>query len=717
MTSYNPPPYQLCLCLLSVPMAAGLREPSALQYLSAAPPPPKVKICTSNSFVTLGTPRSQQIISTMAPTTRSKHAHSFVHQSHQVKPRLYSEMPSEENSFQPDLGVPQSNDIAPTMRSKRTNVSVDEPRRVKPRFHSKTPSPENSFQPDLGVSPSNDIHSLTTSSPGTSRSLSKKKKEWWSPEDKIPWLKLCKKGATLDELSEAFPDRKTQSLKDSYQYFKPKQFKAGKAAPHGGAAWTNLDIEILRSLRRRGESLKDASKNFPHRSYAAVAQISSKLNRSQLPPILCVSPPDPSEVAHFLVHSKWTNQMKITLIVLRKYLDKPWDFIHKILPSEYCHAYLDLPDALNLLFWTHQDNTTLTQLVAENPSPCWGEIARKLGRTPSSCQMHWSDGVCDAELSKRRQSPMLEFPKRHLEATWTVSDQRDLVASRTLLEPESWESIASRLNRTTLACNNQYWKIRNMAGQFKPWETENSLGNGGCTLLSEVSDQFTCRKCGQRTRVSREDHELFCGAGTGTLDCIDCGKNFKQENFLIQHYAVIHQCDIRKEGVEARWAERNPHLLLPLDLNNGYGLRLTRRAIVSGDGADRDIQKLWIDYTHTPEKVGNVEAKAKLLSAYRADFYRLFKTTPLRFHAHVSDINPSSVFSLIQTILQNAPKKLWGQLLPKEHARLYQSEGSFAYTPGTYGSAYGPGAHTSPIVKFRDTASGKAYSDNELRCF
>jgi hypothetical protein len=90
---------------------------------------------------------------------------------------------------------------------------------------------------------------------------------------------------------------------------------------------------------------------------------------------------------------------------------------------------------------------------------------------------------------------------------------------------------------------------------------------------------------------------------------------------------------------------------------------------------------------------------------YTKEFEMLFKTTPVRYHSHTSNVCPNNLHSLLQAIAIF-------RTTTDKHERFYQNRISpnFACTVGVYGAGYGASARNSPVAMFRKTAAGVPYT-------
>ena len=164
-----------------------------------------------------------------------------------------------------------------------------------------------------------------------------------------------------------------------------------------------------------------------------------------------------------------------------------------------------------------------------------------------------------------------------------------------------------------------------------------------------------------------------------------------------------HGINLRTRNIRELFKEQYNQRLPHPDMNNSFGLWLTRRSVLSGNASNTQISQLWNDFTLAPSSFQGPKLAA-LHKSFRVEFRKLFGSTPISFHSHVSDIVPSTISSILQMLKEYSPAKSQDAILSAQ-----KDNPKFAVLYGSFGAAYGPGAYQCVVPSYRSSAAGQPH--------
>ncbi|KAL8758168.1 MAG: hypothetical protein Q9184_004009 [Pyrenodesmia sp. 2 TL-2023] len=182
--------------------------------------------------------------------------------------------------------------------------------------------------------------------------------------------------------------------------------------------------------------------------------------------------------------------------------------------------------------------------------------------------------------------------------------------------------------------------------------------------------------------------------------CLLCGKEINTDAAAVSHYKSRHDININQACTASDILRRyHPESFPELDLNQGYGLLLTRQDVLRHE-IDPTIRELALRYHNTPALI--MHDSRNILQGHRNAFFRFFECHPISLHSHVSDAtNPQLLGSLI-VHLQH-----WSS--PPEHSPPPpppMTAPRLAVMAGSYGAGYGSLAYHTVVERMQTVACG-----------
>jgi hypothetical protein len=242
-------------------------------------------------------------------------------------------------------------------------------------------------------------------------------------------------------------------------------------------------------------------------------------------------------------------------------------------------------------------------------------------------------------------------------------------------------------------------------------------------LVYTMPAEQQCRRCGQTAKqvntTKRGElciHERMCpGKGVfgeiiGTpLRCAMCPtKSTMTIGSLEKHYRSKNKINLRTTNIKDLFKEQYNERLPHPDMNNSYGLWLTRRSVLSGNASDTEISQLWSDFTLAPSSFQGPKL-ATFHKNFRVRLRKLFGgSTPISFHAHISDVVPSTISSILRMLKEYSPAE-YRAILPAQ-----KDNPKFAVLDGSFGAAYGPGVYQCVVPTYRSSAAGQPHPVMEI---
>lgn len=537
--------------------------------------------------------------------------------------------------------------------------------------------------------------------------LTNPKRPWSEKEDRALTTHQ-EAGLTWRDISKRLPGRTTKECSKQWHKLEPKPSQRN---------WSESEDNFLKLLRSQGLSWKAISEKLPGRTEPACRLRAKALNL-----------PIDLRVTKTPFRDNWSHEEE-TLLLTRRSEGLTFSEISRLLEErseiacvKHYRSLMNPKGKVSMkggtlgLAWIECEENKLQDMRRNGHT--YPEISHELGRTSQACLQR--DGLL------RQISPVEWTPEQDRQLVFAILKECCVPYNSTLLpnllpgeatkrweelkRKEGWYETDWRVVDLMLSGDVVYPSPAERGRWTSILATAEAVHKGSSTaehrdqfafgLLQNVIDRLTCKKCNKMFKEGLAAHELVCTHEDFSI-CVDCGERIDIPELLIQHYASRHNCDIRNITIEAHWARKNQHLFPQLDLHSGYGRYLTTRSPVSGPHADREVKKLWSTFSTNPMALEG-EEKWDLIQKHRKSFEALFNATPVRFHQHVSDINPPSIHSLLQTLQGESSYKTNVLTASK-------TSPNFACTEGSFGSCYGGGANTSSYEKARSTACGLPY--------